>query len=98
MGSSRYGPAENEPWRWSGGFDGDLVAQSLQTLDRAADDVRPISLVQVRLAQVLVRGAVAHDVIGDHQQCVRECHTCPLCAAPSGNATEVCSQIGVARV
>src|SRR5438445_3587402 len=63
-------------------LNGDLVAESLEALDGAAEGCSRVTLVEIVAAEVFVGGAVADDAVGDDQN--RGCHRdqCSFAASP----------------
>src|SRR5688500_18885603 len=61
--------AERMPYKVvAGGLEGDAVAERLEAADEASLHGDAISLVEVGDAEVLVGGAVAEQVVGNHQE------------------------------
>src|SRR5437763_7642859 len=75
------------------GFEDDAVAELLQTMGEAALDTGSIALVVVVGAKVLVLGPARQQVIGDHQDRMRDRDRGLLLAAPCCDAPELGRQV-----
>src|SRR5438067_2392046 len=78
------------------GFEDDAVAELLQTMGEAALDTGSVALVEVVGPEVLVLGPARQQVIGDHQDRMRDGDRGLLLAAPCCDAAELGRQVRVA--
>src|SRR5436309_10059365 len=74
---------------------GDALAELLDALGAAADDLLLVALIKVVGAEVVIRGAVPDDVVADDQNGVGDGDCGPLPPTAMGDAAVLGTEIGL---